>query len=200
MQYENKTGKREYRIYINLFCAGMIVGIFLLSLGKAFLLEHTSLLDEDTLYQMKYMTVDNKALFWYVFRRRIFGVIFLLVVSTTYLGMVACRGTALWYGFSAGVFVSTLIARYGLKGILLAIVSIFPQYLLYMPAMIMLLVWCEAFFRGIYYHGVDSGTEDKKTAMKRARKVFLIIVIMAVGCLMESYINPYFLLGFLKVF
>lgn len=200
MQYEGKGRKAEYRIYVNLFCIGFVVGIFVLNIGKKFLLDNTALLDEYTLYQMKYMTVDSAALFWYVFRRRILGVVFLLIAATTYLGLVACRGVVVWYGFSTGVFLAALIARYGIKGILLAGVSIFPQYILYVPAMLMLLVWCEMLFRGIYYRNGEDVAEDKKTAMKRAGKVFLIIVIMAVGCLLESYINPYFLLGFLKVF
>lgn len=197
MQYERKS---RYRMYVNLFCVGLVAGIFILNIGKSFLLDNTALLDEYTLYQMKYMTVDSSALFWYVFRRRILGVLALLIASTTYLGLLACRGVVLWYGFSAGIFLATLIARYGLKGILLAGVSMFPQYILYVPVMLMLLTWCEVLFRGIYYRDGETESENKKTAMVRAGKVFLIIVAMAVGCLLESYINPYFLLGFLKVF
>lgn len=200
MQHEGKSRKAKYRIYVNLFCLGLVVGITILNVGKSFLLDNTTLLDEYTLYQMKYMTVDSDALFWYVFRRRILGVIILLVTSTTYLGLVACRGVVVWYGFSAGVFLAALIIRYGMKGILLAGVSVFPQYILYVPVMLMLLTWCEELFRGIYYRNGEVVSEEKKAAMKRAGKVFLIVVIMAVGCLLESYINPYLLLGFLKVF
>ena len=200
MQYDGKVRKAEYRKYGNLFCVGLVVGIFVVNLGKSFLLDNTSLLDEATLYQMKYMTVDNNALFWYVFRRRIFCVLFLLIASTTYLGLVVCRGVVVWYGFSAGVFLATLTVRYGIKGVLLAVVSVFPQYILYVPMLLMLLVLCEQLFRGIYYRNGDVVTEDKKTTMTRSGKVFLIIMVMAVGCLLESYINPYFLLGFLKVF
>lgn len=192
--------KAEYRKYVNLFCLGLVAGIFLLNIGKSFLLDNTTLLDEYTLYQMKYMTVDSNALFWYVFRKRIMGVLILLIASTTYLGLLACRGTVLWYGTSAGIFLAALIARYGIKGILLAGVSLFPQYILYVPAQLMLLVWCEGLFRGIYYKKEEMVAEDKKTAMARAGKVFLIIVAMAVGCLLESFINPHLLLGFLKVF
>jgi len=123
-----------------------------------------------------------------------------LVASTTYLGLVVCRGVVVWYGFSAGVFLAALIARYGIKGILLAGISVFPQYILYVPVILMLVVRCEGLFREIYYRNGESASEDKKAAMIRAGKMFLIIVIMAVGCLLESYVNPYILLGFLKVF
>ena len=200
MLYEGKNKMVGYRIYVNLFCVGLVIGIFVLNIGKRLLVENTTLLDEYTLYQMKYMTVDCNALFWYVFRRRIFALLIVLILSTTYLGLVICRGAVIWYGFSAGIFLATLIIRYGLKGILLAGVSIFPQYILYVPAMIMLLSWCEVLFRGIYCRNGEEVVENKKTAMARAGKVFLIIVVMAVGCLLESYVNPYILQGFLKIF
>lgn len=189
-----------YRMYTNLFCVGLVVGIFVLNVGKKYFLERTGLLDEDTLYQMKYMTVNSAELFWYVFRKRILGVLLLLVASTTYLGVVACRGIVVWYGCSAGIFLAALLARYGLKGVLLAVVSVFPQYVLYVPAMFLLLRWCEVLFRGIYFRSGEGVAEDKKTAMARAGKIFLIIIAVAVGCLLESYVNPHLLLGFLKSF
>ena len=200
MRYDVKIQKAECRIYVNLFCVGLVVGVFLLNVGKDFFLERTGLFDEYTLYQMKYMTIDSHQLFWYVFRKRMIGVLVLLVASTTYLGMVACRGVVLWYGCSAGIFLAALMARYGLKGILLAMVSILPQYILYAPAMLILLCWCESLFRNIYLRGGEGVTEDRKTAMARAGKVFLIIIAMAVGCLVESYVNPHLLLGFLETF
>ena len=49
--------------------------------------------------------------------------------------------------------------RYGIKGILLGIVSIFPHYLCYLPAMILLLRWCEDMHRSIYFTITQPGRE-----------------------------------------
>ncbi|MDE6168935.1 MAG: stage II sporulation protein M, partial [Acetatifactor sp.] len=116
------------------FCAGLLAGIVIMNLGKSILLENTGLFDEDTLYHMKYMTVDGSALFSYVFRKRIMTVLILAMLATTYLGLAVCVGTAFWYGMSAGGYLTALALRYGLKGILLALAGVFPQYLLYVPA------------------------------------------------------------------
>ena len=43
---------------VPVFCAGILAGFFIMNLGKSILLENTGLFDEDTLYRMKYMTVD----------------------------------------------------------------------------------------------------------------------------------------------
>ena len=49
-----------------LFLTGFVVGLFAVYFGRGILLNRAGMLDEDTLYRMKYMTVDSSILFWYV--------------------------------------------------------------------------------------------------------------------------------------
>lgn len=193
--------KAGQRTFLSFFCVGLLAGIFIMNIGKSILLEGTGLFDSDTLYRMKYMTVDSNALFCYVFRKRIVRLLILAVLSTTYLGVAAYYGLTLWYGLSAGAFLTALTLRYGMKGILLAFVSIFPQYLVYIPAVLCLLSWCEALYRGIYIRG---GGEfypgDKGFLIKKAGQLAAVLAAVTAGCLLESYMNPYLLLGFLKIF
>ena len=49
-----------------LFVIGFAVGFLIVYWGKGTFLKNMGMLDEDTLYHMKYMAVDNKVLFWYV--------------------------------------------------------------------------------------------------------------------------------------
>ena len=77
------------------------------------------MLDEDTLYRMKYMTVDSSILFWYVLCKRCRNFLVLIIMATTYLGWIFCGGVTVKYGFSVGFFLSTAVFRYGIKGILL---------------------------------------------------------------------------------
>ena len=203
MQFAGKNfslnpGRRNI---LALFCVGLLSGIILMNVGKSILLENTGLFDEDTLYQMKYMTVDSSALFCYILRKRIGKLLILAVLSTTYLGLAACVGTVFWYGCSAGILISSLSMRYGVKGIMLAVVSIFPQYLLYVPAMVVMLGWCETVFRGIY-HRNSGGYEalDKGFMIQKAGQLVAIILAMIAGCLLEGYMNPHLLKGFLRIF
>ena len=192
------AGKQKFA---TLFCVGFLTGILVMNLGKSILLEETGLFDEYTLYHMKYMTVDSSALFCYVFRKRIGAVLILAVLATTYLGFAAAAGAALWYGISAGAFLASLTLRYGIKGILLALISVLPHYLLYIPAMLILLLWCEELFRGIYSRGGGGfSAGDKGFLMKKAGQLVLIMLATTVGCLLEGYINPFLLLGYLKIF
>lgn len=193
-----KSGQRKF---LSVFCVGLLAGFFITSIGKSILLGETGLFDEYTLYHMKYMTVDGSALFCYIFRKRISLVAGLAVISTTYLGLAACMAAALWCGMSMGVFLAALAIRYGIKGIMLALVCMLPQYLLYVPAAWALLSWCEGMFRGIYIRtGGDFRIGDRGYLLRKAGWLAAIAFAVTVGCLLEGYVNPYLLLGFLKFF
>lgn len=183
-----------------LFAAGFILGMIFVNIEKGMLLFDTGLLDEDTLYHMKYMTVDSSALFCYVLRKRMGVMLLLAVAATTYLGLAVCTASVLWFGFSAGGFLAVLLLRYGIKGLLLAAVGIFPQYVLYIPAFLLLLKWGEQLYRGIYLRGMGTDAGEKGFVWKKLGQLAVVLGLTAAGCLLEGYINARLLLGFLKIF
>lgn len=186
---------REGRFMIAaIFAAGFIIGLLFLNFRKSSLLENTGVLDEYTLYRMKYMTVDSSAFLSFVLRKRVGRILLLVVLSTTYLGMAACVGNIFWYGMCSGMFVSAAMIRYGVKGILLVVVSVFPQVLIYIPAMLSLLAWCTKLYRGIYHEREVPSMPGCLFGLAR------ILFVFAFGILLECYINPYLMLGLLKIY
>lgn len=164
------------------------------------MLEHTGIFDEDTLYRLKYMSVDGNALFCYILRKRMTVLLVMAVLATTYLGYVVCVGAAGWCGMSAGVFLSALLLRYGLKGLVLALISVFPQYLFYIPAVMMLLGWSEELYRAIYSRSRTGEVWERSYLLKKAGWLGAIGLTVLLGCMVEGYINPGLLIGYLKIF
>ncbi len=191
-------GGRLPLLYIGL--AGLAAGFAIMNFGKSVLLENTGLLDEYTLYQMKYMTVDSSALFVFVLKKRLGSVLGLTVLSTTYLGLAVCGGAMFWYGLSGGSFLAALAIRYGLKGLLFAGASLFPQYLLYVPAMVALIKWCETLNRNIYFDRYTALEERKIFKPGQLVRFVVICGTILAGCCLESFCNPYILLALLKIF
>jgi len=199
MQFGVKRIRTGRIPYLPLFIVGLMLGTIVMNAGKALLLEGTGLLDEYTLYQMKYMTVDSNALFVYVLGQRMKVAAILVIMATTYLGLIVSGGVVFWYGMSTGMFLSAVVIRYGLKGILFALIGIFPQFLFYVPAVVILIVWCEDTCRSIYFRG---GITDgiRRLLPKKLLQLLIIVSIMAAGCILESYVNPYFVSKLLKIF
>lgn len=190
------SGKLPLRF---LFLIGLAMGVFAVYFGKGTWFKTVGMLDEDTLYRMKYMTVDSSGLFVYVLCKRCRDFLVLIIMATTYLGLIFCGGITVKYGFSVGFFLSTAIFRYGIKGILLGIVSIFPHYLCYLPAMVLLIRWCEDLHRSIYFYHNITG-QGKKSLPGRLGRLALILLALLFGCVLECFVNPVLLKGFLQFF
>ena len=175
----------------SIFLAGVLAGIITMNLGKSILLENTGLLDEQTLYHMKYMTVDSSAFFYYILQLRFKSILGIVILATTYLGLFVCGGAVFGYGFSAGAFLSALLVRYGMKGIVFAVLSLFPQCVLYIPAFVSLIIWCERLNRSIYFK--TEFVTEKENMVAPVRRVLQLIGILAVlllGCIAEGFMNP----------
>lgn len=170
-----------------LFLGGFLLGFLLMNMGKSILLTGTGMFDEDTLYHMRYMAVDSGALFCYILRKRFLRVSGLILLLTTYLGALTCAVMIAWYGLSAGVFLSTLLLRYGIRGFLIALAGIFPQYIFYVPAILLLLRWGDR---------EAAGTPE---GWKRKFQLLPILGLLLLGCLLEGYVNPGILLSVLKI-
>ena len=182
-----------------LFLIGFGIGLFAAYFGRGIWFQTTGILDEDTLYRMKYMTVDSGVLFAYVLCKRCRNFFVLIIMATTYLGLVFCGGITVKYGFSIGFFISTALYRYGIKGLLLGIVGAFPQYLCYVPAILLLIRWCEELHRSIYFYHNITG-QGKKSLPGRLGKLALILMVLVFGCILECFVNPVLLKGFLQFF
>ena len=182
-----------------LFLIGFGIGLFAAYFGRGIWFQTTGILDEDTLYRMKYMTVDSGVLFAYVLCKRCRNFFVLIIMATTYLGLVFCGGITVKYGFSIGFFISTAIYRYGIKGLLLGIVGAFPQYLCYVPAILLLIRWCEELHCSIYFYHNITG-QGKKSLPGRLGKLALILMVLVLGCILECFVNPVLLKGFLQFF
>ena len=100
-----------------------------------------------------------------------------------YLLRLTAAGILLWTGFAAGILSVAAVLRMGLCGMLLCIAGIFPQYIFYVPAYLLLIRY--------YYRYPQSEWNGTKTG-------FTVMMIVA-GILSEVYLNPGIVRWFVKV-
>lgn len=190
--------------WLYLFLGGFLTGIILINVWRTPLLQEMDLLSPASLDRLKYLKVDGGGFFLYVLRERLGTVLVLCLLSTTYIGIYAVSAYALWMGALAGVFLSVASIRYGLKGIALVLMGILPQYFLLVPACIMLMDWCYRLSCALYHPGrLPDGTGygmKRQYLMRKILQLFIIIGVVIIGSVIESYVNPVLLSHFLKIF
>jgi stage II sporulation protein M len=91
------------------------------------------------------------------------------------------------FGFFSGFFISAVTMRYGLKGILLVLVYVFPHGLIYLPIALISLYKGYELSRMIYH--------DNRTRIGGIAKIvkthLIIIVFLAAALLMGSFLEAY---------
>lgn len=170
-----------------LFMISFIGGIIFTNVfGKAYILG-IGLLGEYFLLNFRYTQINYNRLFLYVFEERIKLILFIGILGITNIGIPVICCLFIWLGFSSGVLLSVAIMKFGLKGIAICIAGIFPHFFIYIP---LILIYSD---RIIDKRFSQKTTYKKQNLMQYGLFIVIGILIMTIGVLLESYINPYVL-------
>ncbi|MBO5292573.1 MAG: stage II sporulation protein M [Lachnospiraceae bacterium] len=185
------------------FFVGFIAGVLVWNFGGSSLTEQSGLLDEYTLDRVSNMELNHRVFFFYVLRHRI-GVLWLLaMVSSTFAGVWFLYLYTVWLGLTGGILLSTAVIRYGIKGIFLVVTGCLPHYVFYLPAMMIALCMGYSFCTRLYYPDQNAGYDNinRRQLMIRYILIFLLLhIVVIIGAMLESYVNPTFVLRLLRIF
>ncbi len=168
-----------WKRYLLLFCfgAGFLSGILYENLvsksqGMTIRLFHPFYLEQYS--QMKLIAEDY---FVYVTQIRVFPFVLLCLSGCFKWRKIAALFTLGWTGFLIGVLIVSAVIQLGLKGIFVCIASFLPHFLFY--GMAYGIVILHLFF---YPKNKWSGG-----------KTLIIVLVMLIGIITETYLNPYIL-------
>lgn len=198
-----KEQNRVYRCWFYIFWCSFILGILLMNFGSSFLLYEDGIFSVASLNRIQYLEVESNRFFGYILKQRFGAAFFLCLVSTTCFGTAAAYLCIIWQGALLGMLITAAMIRFGIKGILLILAGFFPQQLLLAPAYIMLLCWCYQNCCFLYYPGRcawPSCRNRKKQYFHQAVTLLWIIIVLAIGCVLEGYVNPILLSDIVKIF
>lgn len=176
--------------FLLFFFAGILAANWV---GQEKLLQY-GMLNQYYVGQLAYMELDSSAYFLFLLKRRmkVFGMTALF--AYTRFGIFVLPGVMGWYAFSLGyLFVNALVCM-KFQGMLLVLLSFFPQVLPYAAA----------------YFGIGRilfGTKTEVTLpmgiqrLWKNPKLFLLLsamLCMLAGIWMEAYVNPLLLIRYIR--
>lgn len=192
-----------YRSWLYLFLGSFLLGILIMNMGNEILLGDTGIFNTASINRLKYIEINDGKFFVYVLRQRLGGCIVLLILSTTTLGLVSAYGVVLWQGTITGMLMTAAVIRYGIKGLLLILGGMFPHQCLLIPGGVMMLGWClENYY---WFHRYGKGTipyfrNRRQQLFHQGILLLWILLVMLVGCVLESYVNPILISDLVKIF
>lgn len=194
---------RIYTIWFYLFLGSFLSGVLLMNFGSDRLLGEKGIFSASSMNRLKYVEIDGGRFFGYVLKQRMGSFALLLLLSTTALGMISVYAVVSWQGILTGMLITAAVIRYGLKGLLLILGSMFPHQCLLIPAGIMLLGWCSENYGRIHGTGRMAfayGKNRNQTILRSGGSLLWILFVTLVGCILESYVNPILITDLVKIF
>lgn len=168
------------------FLLCFLVGIILANLLGADSFQKNGNLTRYYLQQFQYSNIQSEELLWHVGCRRLILILLLLAFSLLPKGKTVHWVFIAWCGFAYGYFCVLLISAFEAKGLILCLVALCPHFFAYIPA----------------YLGMVQLSERRRdqSSWQRLASVSVVLVLMIIGILLESYTNPVILQKVLNFF
>lgn len=200
---ENRQPFVYKKLFTVIFMAGFLIGILYTNFIGSQYSSHSGIFSSYYLSSYQYIEVVSSELFWFVLQKRLLPVLVIWVMGITVIGSAVVWGVLLWVGFSGGMLVSMAVMQFGFKGLLLTLGGLFPQYLIYVPAMFLFLHKVYAMSKSLYgdKSKAEQAAQNAKSAVfPYALSLLFILIAMLLGVILESYVNPTILNLILKKF
>lgn len=175
-------------IIIGLFLGGFLLGLVIISLTRESWLPVIPWLEPDFLWKIEEMSVDKRALFFFVSGKRLRAFFLLWLLARSFFPRAISSLFFLYQGFTAGMVMELLIIKYGLKGVGFYLGMVFPQALCYLPGYFLLGVFCLKKRNRVENVGFEG--EERGKRRKSVRELMTGLGIIMIGIIMESFVNP----------
>lgn len=175
--------RRSKRVLLLWMMLGFFVGILYANLIPEDYMESFTVFGSffQNSYSRKNIVIED--LFVYLLILRGLPAVILLIPGHQRLRTFLAVFVLVWTGFSAGTYITAGVVLMQMQGLVLAVVSVFPQAVFYVPAYF-LVVW------NLYAHSENQWNHVKTIA---------VIVLILAGILSECYINTIFLQLFVNI-
>lgn len=189
-----------YKVLFILFIISIIIGsIFANELDKSRIDEY-QLLSGYFITKFPNSTYLNIDLFKFIVLKRIKFILAIWVFGFTFFELIINYIVVIFFGFSFGFLFSVGLISTGFSGYLLYLVLLFPQYLIYVPIIIYLIVKSTNFSLSLYGGRLRSRTKaNRQLIIEYFLVIIICIIFISVGSVLETYVNPQLVKWYISV-
>ena len=131
---------RESKRCFILFCMlGFLAGILYTNLLSRDYIASMGSFSDYFLEQYGQTSIDGEEFLWFVLQKRSLPLILVCALGCTRLRRAVAVGFLAWTGFSGGILMTSAVLQTGIRGIFLCLAALFPHFLFYGAAWVILL-------------------------------------------------------------
>lgn len=174
---------QENKKYFVLYCmVGFFAGILYANIFSKDYIISMGILNEYFLNQYSASDINIAEYLWYVARIRFAPVLVLGMLSGTKMRRGIVAAFLLWTGFCGGLLFTSAVMKMGVKGMILCLIALVPQFVFYIAAYLALL-WYLYTYPEIRWN---------------ISKTVVCLLLLFVGILLECYVNPVIMQMFVR--
>lgn len=164
------------------YMLGFFVGILYTNIVSKDYVAAMGIFNEYFLNQYMQTDIVEQEYMWYILRVRVVPIAMVAVLGTLKIRKGVVIAFLLWTGLLSGMLFTSSVMKMGIKGIILCLVSVIPQFVFYLIGYVILLWQLYAY---------------PKTRWNLS-KIAVVILAVGVGMILECYVNPVLVKMFLK--
>ena len=170
------------RQLLALFMPGFLLGILYVNLEAEQFAAGAGIFSEYFLKQYQQVEILTREYIWYLLQVRLIPFLVMLGAAFTKFRKGVVVLFLIWTGFSAGLLFSMAVLGMGVKGSILCVTGMLPQFLFYIPAYLIVL-WYAYCYPRIQWN---------------VQKSLVSGGMLLIGLILELYVNPVLVGAFLK--
>ena len=170
------------RQLLALFMPGFLLGILYVNLEAEQFAAGAGIFSEYFLKQYQQVEILTGEYIWYLLQVRLIPFLVMLGAAFTKFRKGAAVLFLIWTGFSAGLLFSMAVLGMGVKGSILCVIGMLPQFLFYIPAYLIVL-WSAYCYPRMQWN---------------VQKSLVSGGMLLIGLILELYVNPVLVGAFLK--
>lgn len=186
------------QVIIGILFLGIFAGVIFANLFRTEFFQQAETIDSAFMVKIKEMNIEYVKLLQFVLIHILKPYALIWIFSITILGIPYIGYFIIKQGFSIGFVISVLTMNYGIKGIILFLSYIFPQYIIYIPVFTLVIYRAYNLNCNMYFTGKDSIKSKKKLVLEKIPLIILLTIFIIIGCLIETYINSFILKNILS--
>lgn len=200
IRYSDTKSSRVIRISMVLFLIGVTLGAISANILKDSYFKGIEVFGDAYFDKLYVLDIDHGRLLSYILWNNFKRYFIFWIFAITAIGIPYMMFAVGYVGFCTGFLLSVAIIKYGLNGFFLFLLYLFPQYLLYFPVAIIVLVQGYQLCVSLYYNIPLNKKNKMSLIFEKIPVILFFFLLIILGSLSEAYINSLVLQKMLRYF
>lgn len=198
IHYKTKNTTPDSKLLV--LGTGFLLGLVFFYFTGRQLIEDSGMLSRESIEPLKNFSLEQNGYLIYIAGIRIKQFLLVLFCALSIWGGCFLYLVLAWSGFQLGILFYAAMYQYGMRGVFYCIFMLLPHVIFYFAAFVQFMNKKLGSDKKYYHKNINiTGSRAMKLGEK-VKTFFAIVMLLCLGILSESYINPWLMKWILLFF